>query len=70
MKLEKIIEAYHPFKGSRWTCLYSGCKSSNNGIRQYIKTTLSKKELDFVLNTRPTRKNFPSGVIQYIYIAE
>lgn len=61
MKLERITECYHPTKGSRWHITYSGCKSANDGIREYFKKTLTKKELEFVLNTKPDRKNLPDG---------
>ena len=71
MKLEKITERYHPTKGTTWHLIYSGCKSSNNGIREYYKQTLTKKELDFVLNTKPTRRtNQPDGRIYFFYDAE
>ena len=67
MKLEQITESYHPTKGSRYHIMYSGCKASNNGIRTYTKTRLTKKELEFILNNRPTRKNYPDGRITYCY---
>ena len=70
MKLERITECYHPTKGSRWHITYSGCKASNNGLREYTKTRLSTKELEFVLNTRPSRRNIPDGRIIYTYNAE
>lgn len=70
MKLERITECYHPTKGSCYHITYSGCKASNNGLRAYTKTRLSNKELEFILNTKPTRRNYPDGRITYKYIAD
>lgn len=63
MKLTKITQNVYPFK-TIYTIVYSGCKSSNNGFRTYVRETLTRKELEFVLNTKPTRS------ITYTYIAE
>ena len=71
MKLEKITERYNPTKGTTWHITYSGCKSANNGFREYFKKTLTKKELEFVLNTKPTKRiNLPDGTVYYHYNAE
>ena len=43
MKLERITERYNPAKGTTWHITYSGCKSANNGFREYFKKTLTKK---------------------------
>ena len=69
MKLEALIELQYP-KETKWIARYSGCKQSNNGIREYIKTSLTKNELMFAIETTPKRINLPNGVIKYTYNAE
>ena len=69
MKLINITEIIYPFK-TIYTIVYSGCKSSNNGLRTYVRETLTRKELEFVLNTKPTRSTTYKGNIKYTYIAE
>lgn len=70
MKLKTLIELQYPTNGTKWIVYYSGCKQSNNGIRQYIKTSLTKNELIFAIETTPKRINLPNGVIKYTYNAE
>ena len=69
MKLTKIAEIVYPFK-TRYTIVYSGCKASNNGLRTYVRETLTRKELEFVLNTKPTKSTTYTGATKYTYIAE
>ena len=70
MKIETITELQYPHKGTKWIVRYSGCKQSNNHIRKYIKTSLTKNELMFAIETTPKRINLPNGVIKYTYNAE
>ena len=71
MKLVRISERCNPTKSTIWHITYNGCKSANNGIREYYKKTLTKKELEFVLNTKPSKRiNLPDGTIYYYYNAE
>ena len=69
MKLAQITEIVYPFK-TRYTVVYSGCKSSNNGLRTYVRETLTRKELEFVLNTKPIRDRTYTGNTRYTYNAE
>lgn len=69
MKLKEITEIVHPFR-TKYTIVYSGCKASNNGLRTYVRETLTRKELEFILSTKPTRSTTYTGAIKYIYIAE
>lgn len=69
MKLKEITEVVYPFR-TRYTIVYSGCKASNNGLRTYVRETLTRKELEFVLNTKPTRSTTYTGATKYTYIAE
>lgn len=69
MKLTKITEIIYPLK-TIYTIVYSGCKASNNGLRTYVRETLTRKELEFVMNTKPIRSTTYTGATKYTYNAE